>query len=307
VKYQYFAIDALPLAIQETFDNLRDEIDAWITPDNVEKWDEFEVILEFESKLAGLKPITQIRYLTCLLTKDGGEMCLAAALLLSADFPNFYFSWLAVRLTEALCAYIGGNLLRSNHERLETRWAQAKRKQLLFRISNRKADELLHFIFTTLVPQASILLGKSTTVTVEDLASQFTREAAQPQAKRGTATALPQTLETLCIPPFTPADLSKLLVHLGVIDADTGRWHLGDLRSKAAAPKSAFPAAYRSLVEKRLMLSISDTIYSRIFQKEFGVELKDRTANYKEGKASTAFHDYLNVARYWVKIWTTKQ
>jgi hypothetical protein len=306
VKYQYFAIDALPQGIQETFDSLRDELDAWVTPENVAKWSDFEVLLEFESKLTGLQPVTQIRYLTCLLTKEGGEIYLAAGALLSTNFLNFYFSWLAVRLTEALCAYVGSNLLRSNQERLEARWAQASRNRLLFRISNRKADDLLHFLFTTLVPQASMLVGKAQAVTVGDVTNQFTRDSQQPQPKRHTPTTLPQTLESLCLPPFTPLDLRKLLTELGVLDTDTGRWHLGKLVSKAASPKSAFPAAYRSLVEARLLLQTDTPIYRQIFEKEFGVELGDRTANYKEGKGSTAFHDYLNRARYWIKIWKSK-
>jgi len=59
-------------------------------------------------------------------------------------------------------------------------------------------------------------------------------------------------LQLLCQHGLTPADVRELLATLGAVDAATGRWHLGELTSKAARLKSAFPAAYRALTSHGL-------------------------------------------------------
>jgi hypothetical protein len=315
VKYQYFAVDALPPVIQETFSNLSDELASWLTLENAAVWADCEVIQDFDSRLDNTPNIVKIKYLTCLLTKEGGEIYLAAGRLLSDDFLGLYFSWLAVRLTEAVCIYAGNNLLRSSQERLGARWEQVNRNQTLFHVSSDKTNELIYFLFTTLIPEVRGLVGPRRNTAFSDLTEQFRQQSQQAREKpdvkpKGrtskTPRTLPQTVETLCCPPFTPANLRQLLTELEVIGPETRRWHLGELKGKAAAPKSAFPAAYRALAEARLLVQTAAPVYRQLFEQEFGVELSDRIANFKYGNGSNAFHDYLIRAQYWIKIWKTK-
>jgi hypothetical protein len=318
VKYQPFAVDALPPVIQETFSNLSDELASWLTPENAAVWTDCEVILEFDNNLGNIPNIVKIKYLSLMLTQQAEDVYLAAGRLLSAEFSAFYFGWLAMRLTEAMCIYAGNNLLRAGQERMAARWEQVSKQQPRFYVGSEKANELLHFLFTTLIPQVYSIVGHrkaQQTTAFSDLAEQFTQQAQQARERqeakpKGRAAkvpkTLPQTVETLCCSPFTPAYLRQLLTKLEVVDAETGHWHLGELKGKAAAPKSAFPAAYRALAEARLLLQTDAPVYRQLFEQQFGVELSDRTANFKEGNGSLAFHDYLARARYWIKIWKSK-
>ena len=54
--------------------------------------------------------------------------------------------------------------------------------------------------------------------------------AAKPQ--RPAPLPLSSNVATLCLGSFKPADLRDLLTSFGVLDADTGHWHLGELRGK---------------------------------------------------------------------------
>ena len=125
--------------------------------------------------------------------------------------------------------------------------------------------------------------------------------AAKPQ--RPAPLPLSSNVATLCSGSFTPADLRDLLTSLGVLDADTGHWHLGELKGKAAAPLSAFPAAYRALFEAKLMLFADAPVYRKAFEEEFHIKFSDRLATFKDGSGSARFQDYLVEARRWITIW----
>ncbi|MGI4867436.1 MAG: hypothetical protein ACRYFZ_26185 [Janthinobacterium lividum] len=154
-------IDALPHAIQETFDHLRQELDDWITLENAEIWDDFKVILEYESNLIDLQADVKIKFL-CLLTSQAIKTCFNEKNVSLSNFYNFYFSWLAVRLTEAISTHLGAKLLSANQERLRTQWELASKSLLLVQTSNHRADEILRFLFTTLIPLAFALQPEPT-------------------------------------------------------------------------------------------------------------------------------------------------
>ena len=112
----------------------------------------------------------------------------------------------------------------------------------------------------------------------------------------------------LCQGGFTPAHVRELLAHLGAVDADTGRWHLGDITGKAAKPKSAFPAAYRALSDLGLLKQLEGPTWLKIFVSEFEVVLSPRMANYDtKGQVSKAFHEFYSEALRWAKVWQAKR
>ena len=114
---------------------------------------------------------------------------------------------------------------------------------------------------------------------------------------------LTSNVATLYSGSFKPTDLRDLLTSLGVLDADNGHWHLGELKGKAAAPLSAFPAAYRTLFGAKLMLFADAPVCRKAFEKEFHVRFSDRLATFKDGSGGAHFQDYLVEARRWITIW----
>ena len=312
-----FPVDALPVAVGEAYDNLTNELEEWMqvdTPFGAEI-----LLIHFDECLAKCASAAErLRFLCGLTTLGGREpgMLFAAGRLSAPGFEEVYSTWLAVRLTEAVCVFVGNSLLRSGRVTLDSTWESVSQHQRIFRVRRGDAGLLLQFLFGVLIPHAHTNKYQQPQ-RFNDLANQVTQEnpyayaKAEPAAAQKTPapTALPQTLDTLCRPPFSPTDLRALLVDLNVLDEETGHWHLGELKGKAASPLSAFPAAYRALHEARLVLPTDAPVYRKLFCAAYRVQFSDRVANFKEGSpsASAAFHDYLNRARYWIKIWKTKQ
>ena len=118
----------------------------------------------------------------------------------------------------------------------------------------------------------------------------------------------PQNLELLCQNGLTPADVRSLLAQSGAIDAATGHWHLGELTGKPGKVKSVFPAAYRALADKGLLLKLEGSVWRKIFIAEFKADISLRMANYDtKSQASNALHDYCVEALRWVKVWQVRR
>lgn len=305
------------MAVGEAYDNLTNELEEWLEVDT--PYGAEILLIHFDKCLVSCKSAAErVRYLCSLTTVGGREpgLLFAAGRLAVPGFEEVYSTWLAVRLTEAVCVFVGNSLLRSGRVTLESTWESVSQHQRIFRVRRGDVGLLLQFLFGVLIPHAhNSKLPQPQRL--NDLTSQLTQEGVPFAAKAEPSTsqkapapvALPQTLDTLCRPPFSSADLRALLTDLNVLDEETGHWHLGELKSKAASPLSAFPAAYRALQEARLVLPTDAPVYRKLFCAAYKVQFSDRVANFKEGSpsASAAFHDYLNRARYWIKIWKTKQ
>ena len=127
------------------------------------------------------------------------------------------------------------------------------------------------------------------------------RAATKPQ--RPAPLLLTSNVATLCSGSFKPINLHDLLISLGMLDAATSHWHLGELKGKVAAPLSAFSAAYRTLFEAKLMPFADAPVYRKAFEKEFHVRFSDRLATFKDGSGCAHFQDYPVEARRWIAIW----
>lgn len=306
-----FPTDAFPVEIVEAYQSLQEDLNFWLSP----HYGTLRVVAYFDESLERCRSAVQRINYICWLAGVGGEepgLLLAAGMMTEASFKESYLVWLAVRLTETLCIYIGNSRLRSGRGILEENWLAIKQNGIPQSEDNPLATELVQFLFRVLIPFAR---GASQPQRIIDALEKPVVEImsvakdGQNSKSKKTPVALVHTLESLCRVPFTPSDLRELLTHLQVLDSETGYWHLGELKGKAASPLSAFPAAYRAAQEANLMLLTDAPVYRKLFTREYRVDFKDRLANFKDGSpsASAAFHEYLNKARQWIKMWKTKQ
>lgn len=262
--HPYFAVDALPQEIQETFDHLRQEIDDWMTLENAEIWEDFKVILEYEDSVTSLQPDIKLRFL-CLLTKQTIKICSGERNTSLRYFYNFYFSWLAVRLIEAVSDYIDARLLRANKERLRVQWELASKSLLLVYTSNHRADELLRFLFTTLIPLAATLqpeLKKHQQPVEQATQSPVTLNPPRVFAEAGSF--------ALLLLNYSLAELEAMLVELGLLDPTTSR------ATQAATPGAWIGVIYALLEAERPRLSGSKAAIWRAFSGTFGAAVSER-------------------------------
>ena len=313
--------DALPPEVGDAYDTLLYELSDWLEEPNPFESD--SLLDYFEEHLARCPaPIIRVRYLCGLTTHDrpsragrprptmplpGARAAYASSVSLSASFDDYYFSWLAVRLTEAVCELAGSSRLRQARSHLATEWDTIATRPVTYRIGEPNTVRLFKFLFGVLVPFA----GDSRTQSIASITQQFrqaaTRPAPGPRPPAPPPEPLPQTLQMLCQGGLTPANLRELLAHLGAVDAGTGRWHLGELTGKAAKPKSAFPAAYRALADLGLLKQLEGPTWLKIFVAEFEVNLSPRMANYDtKGQVSKAFHEFYDETLRWAKVWQAK-
>ena len=83
---------------------------------------------------------------------------------------------------------------------------------------------------------------------------------------------------------------------------------MGELTGKPGKIKSAFPAGYRALADKGLLLKLEGPAWRKIFIAEFKADISLRMANYDtKVQASNAFHDYCAEALRWVKVWQARR
>ncbi|GAA3959513.1 hypothetical protein [Hymenobacter antarcticus] len=313
--------DALPAEVGDAYESLLHALSDWLSAPG--PFASTNLADYFEEHLASFDtPEGRIRYL-CRLTLQGGingEPYPEAAIELVAlqsefrafpdytdtdldlFFDEYYFTWLVVRLTEALCEYTGRARLRGARASLRAEWESLNLHRQHYRPHDPNTLQLLRFLFAVLVPFAQNSRIRSVRSVAEEVMQNAQRLAA---AKPPGAAPVPlsSNVATLCSGSFKPADLRDLLTSLGVLDADTGHWHLGELKGKAAAPLSAFPAAYRALFEAKLMLFADAPVYRKAFEEEFRVRFSDRLATFKDGSGSARFQDYLVEARRWITIW----
>lgn len=154
----------------------------------------------------------------------------------ASSFPNLYldsqyYSWLAVRLTEAVCAVAGNSRLRQARTSLWTDWESIAQRKSPYSAADAQTGQLLKFLFGVLVPFANESAPKRIGLMTQRF-QQATRPAAGPRPPAPPPEPLPETLQTLCRNGLKPADVRTLLIELGAIDAQTGRWHLGELTGK---------------------------------------------------------------------------
>lgn len=319
-----FPSDALPAEVGDAYESLLHALSDWLGAPG--PFASTNLADYFEEHLASFDtPEGRIRYL-CRLTLQGGingeaypEAAMELVKLqsefrafpdytdtdLDLYFDEYYFSWLAVRLTEALCEYTGRARLRGARASLRAEWEALPLTRLQYRPNDTNTVQLLRFLFVVLVPFAQNSRTRSVRSVTEEVVQEARTAATKPQ--RPAPLPLSSNVATLCSGSFKPADLRDLLTSLGVLDASTGHWHLGELKGKAAAPLSAFPAAYRALFEAKLMLFADAPVYRKAFEEEFHVKFSDRLATFKDGSGSARFQDYLVEARRWITIWKASE
>lgn len=321
-----FPTDTLPLEVADAYETLLHEVGYWLNATSPFASD--NLLDYFEEHLACCEGAEhRVRYL-CRLTGQGGvngepypeaarqlmEVQGAGSPLPFSEEDEVglftevcFFSWLAVRLTEAVCELAGSSRLRGARAVLWAEWAATGQHYVRFRTDYPPVVQVFKYLFRVLVP----FVRGSRTQSIGSLAEQI-RQAARPvTGTRQSAPPpepLPQTLQMLCQNGLLPNDIRKLLVQLGVVSAETGRWHLGNLTGKAAKPKSAFPAAYRALADLGLLRKLDGPVWLRIFVAEFGVNISPRMANYDtKGQVSKAFHEFYDETRRWAKVWRAKR
>ena len=163
--------DALPTEVGDTHESLLHALSDWLGapgPFASTNLDDY-----FEEHLASFDAAEgRIRYL-CRHTLQGGangEAYPEAAMDLvelqsefrafpdytdlGLYFDEYYFSWLAVRLTEALCEYTGRARLRGARASLWAEWEALPLTRLQYRPNDANTIQLLRFLFVVLVPFA---------------------------------------------------------------------------------------------------------------------------------------------------------
>ena len=322
-----FPADVLPQAVGEAYDTVLYELGEWLGPPSLAPSN--NIINYFEELLAECSDAdARVRYL-CHLTTHGGlnkeayPMAFFQAMyplprfkkLLEGPyfypefvFENYYCSWLAVRLIEAVCAVIGNSRLRKARALLWADWEAIEHRKSLYNVEDEETQQLLKFLFGVLVPFANDTGPQHTRAAAQPPPRSVPRPAAGPRPPAPPPEPLPETLQTLCRKGLKPADVRALLAELGAVDSQTGRWHLGELAGKAARSKSAFPAVYRALSDMGLLQHVDGPAWLRIFVAEFEVNLSPRMANYDTtGQVSKAFHEFHGEAVRWGKRWQAKR
>ncbi|WP_035565250.1 hypothetical protein [Hymenobacter sp. IS2118] len=316
-------VDALPLEVGDAYESLALDLSDWLSAPSPFSSD--NLVDYFEEHLAQCgTPETRIRYL-CRLTMGGGTnregypeaaddlkrvQGTSPIRAYEEDYnrtlfiDTYFFSWLAVRLTEAVCEYAGSSRLRGARASLWAEWEATAQRRVMYRTDDHSTRQLLRYLFGVLIPFA----GRSRTQSLGNVAEQFRQSVPRPtpaaKPPLPPPDAKPQNLEMLCQNGLTPANVRDLLAQLGAIDAQTGHWHLGELTGKPGKVKSAFPAAYRALADKGLLLKLEGPTWRQIFVTEFKADISLRMANYDtKGQASNAFHDYYAESLRWITIW----
>lgn len=296
-------VDAFPVDVVEAFDNV-----DYMVRDLLEdfQFGDGDIMRMLDENLVGAGPIeSRIRFL-CRLTS--GYKGLKGFLVVCSYFNSYvpeFTTWLSLRLTETLCAYAGNARIRAWRQDIANEWEGA-------RGTSRQAskepsvDILLRFAFSVLIPRIASPLPKRLDDITEQVRHSMPKAMSQP--KRNVTSALPQALDALCEPPLTVHDVRTLLIELGVLSEETGYWHLGELSGKAAKPKSAFPAAYRALVEAKLMRRVDAPVWRKLFEDEFQVSFSDRLANYAWSRVTSAEFDIYHLdASRWVTKWRVRE
>ena len=313
--------DTLPAEIGDAYQTLLYELSHWLSAASPFSSD--NLVDYFEHQLAGCDtPENRITYL-CRLSMHGGvngeAYPVAAAQLkqvqgfsagwqVGSEFEQmlfidaYYFSWLAVRLMEAVCELAGSSKLRGARPILWAEWEATGQHHVAYQTDYVPAVQVFKYLFRVLVP----FVRGSRIQRIGSLAGQFRQSVPRPPVPP--PEPLPQTLQLLCQNGLAPADVRELLAQLGAVDAETGRWHLGELTGKAAKPKSAFPAAYRALADQGLLRKLDGPVWLKIFAAEFKVRLSPRMANYDTtGQVSKAFHEFYAETVRWAKVWQAKR
>lgn len=122
------------------------------------------------------------------------------------------------------------------------------------------------------------------------------------------------TVADLCRLPFTPADLSELLVRLKVI-SPAGTCLTNDLKGKAQGPRAAFTAAYRVLHRAGLLNPVvDDKTWATAFLQAYGAKLGKGAISHKLTVHGTAFTpaplpftEAVNTTREWVNEWQNRR
>lgn len=319
--------DTLPPEVAESYEILLLELSDWLSAPT--PFQPFNVVDYFDAQLTDcLSPENRIRYL-CRLTLHGGangeaypqatvHLQLAQALLppgMLDDDPQHglfsetrYLAWLAVRLTEAVCTLAGTSRLRGARVSLWAEWNATGQHYVRYQTDDLPTVQLLKYLFRVLVPFVQGSRTQSLSSLAEQIRHSVPRPAPGMRPPAPPPEPLPQTLQMLYQNGFTPLDVRELLAQFGAIDAQTGRWHLGELTGKAAKPKSAFPAVYRALADQGLLKKLEGPVWLKIFVAEFSVSISPRMANYDTtGPVSRAFHEFYLDAVRWSKVWQAKR
>lgn len=293
-------VDAFPTEVVEAFDNV-----DYIVSDLLADYEYGEILQILDGELLRVGPEAEPR-IKFLCRLASGYKRLNGLINVCSYFNMYVFecsAWLSLRLTEALCSYAGHAKIRGWRQELSSEWELSKG---VSRQANKdpSIDTLLRFIFTVLIPRVASPLPKRVDDLTEQIRNTIPKPTATAQSKTKTSPVLPQALEALCESTLKTADVRALLTDLGILSEETGRWHLGNLIGKAGKPKSAFPAAYRALVEAKLMRRVDAPVWRKLFEAEFGIGFSDRLANYAWSKVtSMEFDNYYIDATRWVTKW----
>lgn len=308
----FFPVEALPIDIRDAYKNLEQAVNEWINyPVTEQASNIFEI---FEQALLILRtPEQQIRFLCAIITGvPNTDYPWAASLLHDGDSEARYMAWVSLRLIQSIANYVGNSRLRSARAVLESDWEAASQRlylDLYYSPAPESAAtrDILQFCFSVLIPFAREVVARRNSSPTREAGSVIKEAVSEIKSKRNTSGASEKkpnkslkTVASLCINGFVPSELVALLDELGVVSPDTGLWHLGDLKGKAAAPLGAFPAAYRALVEAHLLLDVDAPVYRELFQAEYQVVFRSRMATYRDGHGSAAFQNYLAEARRWI-------
>ena len=322
-----FPTDTLPAEVADAYETLSHELADWLGA--ASPFASHNLVDYFEAHLTACAGAEhRIRYL-CRLTMQGGvngepypaaahQLMQVQGAALALPFSDheasepftetYYLSWLAVRLTEALCQLAGSSRLRGARAQLWAEWTATGGHHVQFLTDYPPTVQVLKYLFRVLVPFVRGDRTQSIGSLAEQVRQAVPRPAAGPRPPTPPPEPLPQTLQMLCQHGLTPADVRELLATLGAVDAATGRWHMGELTSKAARLKSAFPAAYRALASHGLLKQLEGPTWLKIFVVEFGVTLSPRMANYDtKGQVSKSFHNFYDEATRWAKVWKAKR
>ena len=329
-------VDTLPAEVGDAYSNLLDWLTDWLTNSPFE--DSPNLIDYFEQDLAACNtPEIRLRYLGRLNLQGGinrEPYPRAAAHLqlmqeqvdvwrpenyyaLDPFYPhherepfsaNHFYGWLAVRLLEGVCALIGNSSLRGARQNLWAEWEAVQSASQRYQVEDENAAQLFRYLFGVLVPFANGSRTRSVGSVAEQFRQLVPRQPAGPRPPVPPPEPLPQTLRMLCQNGLTPANVRELLVQLGAVDTETGRWHLGDLTGRPAEMKSTFPAVYRALADLKLLKKLEGPVWLKIFIAEFDVKLSSRMGNYDtKGQVSKKFHEAYDETVRWVKLWRARQ
>ena len=336
IKQYPIPVDTLPEAVADAYSALLDWLTDWLTISRLD--DSPNLIDYFELDLAACEtPENRLRYLSRLSLQGGvnrepypraaeelkrvqAEVDLFRPVQYDkseAYYPyhrrepfhdGHFHGWLAVRLIEACCAYIGNSTLRSSRQNLWAEWENEQHNVQRHQVEDEATSQLLLYLFGVLVPFATGTRTRSVGSVAEQFRQSVPRQPTGPRPPVPPPEPLPQTLQMLCQNGLTPVDVRELLAQLGAVDTETGRWHLGDLTGRPAEMKSTFPAVYRALADLKLLKKLEGPVWLKIFIAEFDVKLSSRMGNYDtKGQVSKKFHEAYDETVRWVKLWRAKR